>query len=102
MKLKIIFYIIILINSIFFSCRNTIIFNENKCINNHEKAIFFADSIWRNIYGNRIDNNRPFKAKIINDSIWVIEGSIYTQKGGVPYAEINANTCEVIKITHGK
>ena len=88
--------------SIFLSCKSVMISSENYCINNDKEAIIFADSIWRNTYGNKIDENKPFEAKKINDSIWVVEGLLNSQKGGVPYAEINAKTCEIINMTHGK
>ncbi|WP_078781596.1 NTF2 fold immunity protein [Elizabethkingia miricola] len=49
-----------------------------------------------------INNSNPFLAKKINDSIWIIEGTLHQDMGGVPYAEVNIKTRKTIKITHGK
>lgn len=70
---------------------------------NGETAIKVAQAIWEPIYGKGIYNYEPFKAKLINDSIWVVEG--YLSKdliGGVPYIEIRKKDCKILKVTHGK
>lgn len=76
--------------------------NQELCIENQKEAIELVEKEWLKVYGENIFKKKPFKAKLKNDSIWIVEGTLHTQKGGVPYAEINAKTCEVIKITHGK
>jgi hypothetical protein len=77
--------------------------NSSYCLNTSEKAIEQAEKKWLEIYGNSIYDKKPFVAKLENDTIWVIQGSLNSwQKGGVPYAEINAKNCEFIKVTHGK
>lgn len=60
-----------------------------------------AEQEWLKLYGKKIYNNKPFKANLKNN-VWTIEGTLNTQKGGIPYIEINSKNCKVIKIYHGK
>lgn len=77
--------------------------NKNMLCINKKDAIKVAEKEWRRVYGNSIDNKKPFIAELKVDSIWVIQGTLPDDfDGGVPYAEINAKTCEIIEITHGK
>jgi hypothetical protein len=77
--------------------------NENYCLKTNIEAIKQAENKWFAIYGKSIYDKKPFTAKLINDTIWVIQGTLSKWKqGGVPYAEINAKNCEFIKVTHGK
>jgi hypothetical protein len=77
--------------------------NSSYCLNTSDKAIEQAEKKWLEIYGSSIYDKKPFIAKLENDTIWIIQGSLKSsQKGGVPYAEINAKNCEFIKVTHGK
>lgn len=77
--------------------------NNTYCLNTSTKAIEQAEKRWLEIYGTSINSKKPFTAKLINDTIWIIEGTLSKREsGGVPYAEINAKNCEFIKITHGK
>jgi hypothetical protein len=69
---------------------------------NKETAIKIAEAIWLPIYGNGIYNCKPFVAELRNDSIWVVQGTLKTGKGGVPYIEIQKADCKVLKVTHGK
>ena len=67
------------------------------------KAISIAEEEWVKQFGDEIKDLKPFTAKMKNDSIWVIEGSLPEGfDGGVPYAEINANSCVIISISHSK
>lgn len=76
--------------------------NIELCIGSQKKAIELAEKEWLKVYGNNIYIKKPFIAKLRYDSIWVVEGTLNTEKGGVPYIEINANNCSIIKMTHGK
>lgn len=77
--------------------------NNAYCIKTSTEAIEMAEKKWLQIYGTSINNKKPFIAKLLNDTIWIIQGSLKKmENGGVPYAEINAKNCEFIKITHGK
>jgi hypothetical protein len=86
-----------------YSCNKRDFKSDNLCLNNKKDAIKLAEKEWLNIYGNLIYSKKPFKAELINDSIWVVNGSLkFGENGGVPYAEINAKNCKFIVVTHGK
>lgn len=85
------------------SCKNKIELDKRYCSNNENSAIKIAEKEWLEIYGKGIYNKTPFVATLKNDTIWIVEGTLpENSDGGVPYAEINAKTCEILKITHGK
>jgi DNA-binding XRE family transcriptional regulator len=69
---------------------------------NKETAIKIAEAIWLPIYGNNIYRKKPFVAKLRADNVWIVEGTLKEQKGGVPYIEIRKNDCKILKVTHGK
>lgn len=69
---------------------------------NKETAIKIAEAIWLPIYGNKIYNSKPFRAKLVNGTIWIVEGTLHAEKGGVPYVEIQKKDCKILKVTHGK
>ena len=86
----------------FISCKTEKIYNKTLCIKNDKEAILYAESILRKTYGDKINNNKPFTSTLIKDSIWIVRGTLKTQKGGVPYVEINAKNCNTLRISHGK
>lgn len=65
-------------------------------------AVRIAEAIWLPIYGERIYENRPFKARLINGSIWRVTGTVHTEQGGAPIAEIRKSDCQIIRIIHDK
>ena len=67
-----------------------------------ETAIKIAEAIWLPIYGKKIYDNRPFIAKLRDSSVWVVEGTLNSAKGGVPYMEIQKSDCKILKVFHGK
>ena len=48
----------------------------NGRVPDEETAIRIAEAVWLPIYGNDIYNSKPFHAKLISDSIWVVEGTL--------------------------
>lgn len=74
---------------------------HKKC--SKEEALKLAKNQWAEKFGKESLEMKPINIKLKSDSIWVIEGSLPAGfDGGVPYAEINANTCEILEISHGK
>ncbi|MFD2162276.1 YbbC/YhhH family protein [Paradesertivirga mongoliensis] len=69
---------------------------------NEETAIKIAEAVWLPIYGKKIYKNEPFEATLMNDSVWVVMGTLKEQKGGVPYIEIRKKDCKILKVIHGK
>jgi len=61
----------------------------NGRVPNEKTAIRIAEAVWLPIYGDSIYRSKPFKANLVDDSIWVVEGSLPKGSiGGTPYAEI--------------
>lgn len=76
---------------------------KNGYVPDEATAIKVAEAIWLPIYGNDIYDKQPFQAKLSNDSIWIVEGSLRPDElGGVPYAEIQKSDCKIIKVIHTK
>ena len=75
----------------------------NGRVPNEETAIRIAEAVWLPIYGNDIYNSKPFQARLIGDSIWVVEGTLPEgHLGGVPYAALQKKDGKVLKISHGQ
>lgn len=103
MKLKAILALSLII-LIFCSCiiKPTNTNNNLNYVPNEETAIKIAEAIWYPIYGNKIENFKPYKARMKDSLIWIVEGTLEKGKGGVPYIEINKKDCKILKVTHGK
>ena len=70
---------------------------------NEETAIRIAEAVWLPIYGEQIRDEKPFHATLLNDSIWVVEGTIKNVSlGGTVYAEILKRNAKIVRITHYK
>jgi hypothetical protein len=70
-----------------------------------ETAIKIAEAIWFPIYGKKVLRQKPYKVKLIDETIWIVEGTlkgIPFVVGGTAYIEINKNTGEILKVTHSK
>jgi hypothetical protein len=77
--------------------------NELNYVPNAETAIKVAEAIWLPIYGNSIEENKPFVASLNDKNIWIVTGTLKKNaKGGVPYIEIQKSDCRVLQVTHGK
>jgi hypothetical protein len=63
-------------------------------------AIKIAEAIWVPIYGENIYEYLPFEAVLINDSIWIVSGTVHTTKGGSPFAEIKKKNGMIINVYH--
>ncbi len=76
---------------------------EDDYVPDEETAIKIAEVVWLNIYGERIYRERPFKASLLGDTLWVIEGTLEEGRdGGTVYAKIRKSDCQILKITHTK
>lgn len=69
---------------------------------NKETAIRVAEILWFNVYGNKINDSRPFVAELKNGKVWVVRGTLHSQKGGVPYIQIQKSDCKVLVMYHEK
>lgn len=75
--------------------------DEDGYVPDKETAIKIAEAIWLPVFGEKIYKNKPFIAEL-KKGVWIVQGTLHAQKGGVPYIEIQKKDCKVLKITHGK
>lgn len=67
-----------------------------------ETAIRIAVAVWEPIYGaSQIAEQRPFKARLEN-GVWIVEGTLHSELGGVAIAEIAKSDGRVLRVSHGK
>jgi hypothetical protein len=72
-------------------------------VKNELAAIKIAVINWLPVYGKKIFRAKPFKSRLVGDSVWIVSGSLrHDIEGGVPYAEIKKSNGKVLKITHTK
>jgi NTF2 fold immunity protein len=76
--------------------------SEKDFVPDKATAIKIAEILWLNVYGDRIYEKKPFTAKLKNGKIWVVQGTLHADVGGVPYIEIQKSDCKVLKMSHGK
>ena len=69
---------------------------------NEITAMKIAEAVWLPIYGKAIYRKKPFVAKLIDDKIWQVKGTLKAQKGGVPFIEIQRCNGKILKVVHGK
>lgn len=70
---------------------------------NAATAIKIAEAVLPNIYGEQVNDKKPFRATLVDGSIWVINGTLSSNlDGGVPHIEIQKSDGRIIKIIHGK
>lgn len=76
---------------------------EGGFVPDSETAIRVAEAVWIPIYGEAVMNKKPFKAELINDSLWIVVGTLHSgELGGVPYAEIQKADGRIVGVSHGK
>lgn len=72
-------------------------------VDDEDTAIKIAEVLWFAAYGRKIYKSRPFKGRLIkNDSVWLVEGTLNFDVGGVPFIEIQRYDCKVLRFGHGK
>jgi hypothetical protein len=73
---------------------------------NEESAIKVAETILVNVYGEKVLEERPFKAKLDGET-WIITGTFHCPqgsvcKGGVAHIEISKKDGKVRSVIHDK
>lgn len=54
-------------------------------------------------YGKKTYNSyKPYKIGEYNDSTYIIDGTVYTKKGGTPTVFIDKEKCTIRRVTHYK
>lgn len=101
-SISIFFYLISII--VLISCNrgnNEITQIPNGIVPNKETAVKIAEAIWLPRYGKAIYEYEPFDVEIVNDSIWIVQGTLKPDElGGVPYIEIRKSDCKIIDVYH--
>ena len=76
---------------------------EGGFVPNAATAKRIAEAVWLPIYGKSVLNEKPFKARLTNEGVWVVEGSLPKDMlGGVAYIEISRRDGRILEVTHGK
>lgn len=77
---------------------------EDGYVPNAETAISIAIAVWTPIYGaENIARQKPYRASLGADGIWVVEGSLPEGwLGGVALAEIAKADGRILRVSHGK
>ncbi|QIK52904.1 hypothetical protein G7051_00495 [Dysgonomonas sp. HDW5B] len=75
---------------------------------NEETAKKIAEAIWLPIFGERIFEQRPYKATLVND-VWKVRGLMPLPcrnepgcRGGTAYIEIRKSDCKILLVKHGR
>ena len=77
--------------------------DDEELIRNAEYTFKLLSPILFNMYGEqRIKEEYPLKLTLYDDSVWHIEGTLKSSKGGTVSASINKKTGKIIYITHYK
>ncbi len=76
---------------------------KNGLVSNDEIAKKIAETIWVSIYGQSVVKEKPYKATLIGDSLWIVEGTSAKENcGGVARIEIRKRDCKILKVLHDK
>lgn len=94
--------IYLIIGLIFSSCTTYNLSKRGGVIRTEETAVNVAEDIWLGIYGESINDFKPFIVQFEN-GIWKITGKVPEGFiGGGPYIEIKKNNGKILKVTHYK
>ena len=73
-----------------------------------ETAKKIAEAIWLPIFGERIFEQKPYDATLVNDT-WIVKGLLPPPcryipdcRGGSAYIEIRKSDCKILLVKHGK
>lgn len=90
-------------------------YKENGFVPDKETAAKIAVAVWSPIYGEEdINKEMPYRVKLIEDSIWIVEGSFNGKNdlkhflfkdsmlGGTAYVEIRKSDGKVLRMIHGE
>ena len=72
-----------------------------------ETAARVAEAIWLPLYGQEaIYEERPYRACLINDSVWIVRGTLYNPdnqvRGGTAYIAISKKDGRILQLLHEK
>jgi hypothetical protein len=69
---------------------------------NAQTAIRIAVAVWEPIYGAApIAAQKPYRARL-EKGVWIVEGTLHSDLGGVAVAEISKSDGRVLRVSHGR
>lgn len=76
----------------------------NGVVPDEKTAIRIAEAVWIPIYGEKVLEERPFVAKLIDGNKWYVYGTLPKKYnvGGVAEIEISKSDGKILRISHGK
>ena len=80
---------------------------KNGMVPDKETAARIAEAIWIPVYGEKtIYEERPYEAHLLNDSVWIVRGSLFDPynevRGGTAYIAISKKDGRVLQMLHEK
>jgi hypothetical protein len=74
----------------------------NGFVPDKETAIRIAVAVWEPIYGAaQIAWQKPYRVRLEN-GVWIVEGTLHAELGGVAAAEISKADGRVLRVSHGQ
>lgn len=70
--------------------------NHKNFVPDTTTAIKIAEAIWLPLFGERIYNHKPYKVKLVGDTMWLVRGKSFTEKGGCPAIKIKKYDGKII------
>ncbi len=80
---------------------------NSRVVPDEETAKKIAEIIWLPIYGEKIYDEKPFKASLVKN-VWRVKGVLHNRgdstllMGGTAYIEIRQSDCKILKVFHTK
>ncbi|MDR2941405.1 MAG: YbbC/YhhH family protein [Treponema sp.] len=100
----VIFFIFIFIGCVYvYEYRANSYIPKDGFVPDEKTAIKIADVVLYPIYGETLENQKPFRATLVKNKIWKVEGTLPKNKlGGVVYIEIQKGNGAILHVSHGK
>ena len=74
----------------------------NGFVPNEATAIRIAVAVWEPIYGvAQIAAQKPYRVRL-EKGVWIVEGTLHSEVGGVAIAEISKSDGRVLRVSHGQ
>ena len=77
--------------------RDDTMYSQDDCIKPSDDLIEIAKSALEEKYNKDMNDYKPFQISH-DDGVWIVQGRHRHQNGELPYVEIDAATCKIIKI----
>ncbi len=82
------------------------------CVPDEKTAIAIAEAVWIPVFGDKIQQNKPFRAQLNEGKYWMVKGTLHIPKssgdtivivkGGVPHIKIRKSDGRIESVYHTK